>query len=167
MFSHPYSVRPLRTGGRAREPCWFSVARNISRKQTSNKCSNLFLPNFWGRPFWSFLEMVGSRPNRPLRTPGLLLRPVISLGDLLQLWHPTSHLHWRSRAMIRQSLHSPPHWGPQFLDPDIFRTESPSSTVRHKSPSQQILKSKHVLESQGDVLEKSQGRHITKIQFKG
>ena len=118
-------------------------------------------------PFWSFLEMAGSRPDRPLRTPGLLLRPVISLGDLLQLWHPTSHLHWGSRAMIRQSLHSPPHWGPQFLDPDIFRTESPSSTVRHKSPSQQILKNKHVLESQGDVLEKSQGRHITKIQFKG
>ena len=57
--------------------------------------------------------------------------------------------------------------GPQFLDLDIFRTESPSSTVRHESPSQQILKSKHVLESQGDVLEKSQGRHITKIQFKG
>ena len=69
--------------------------------------------------------------------------------------------------MIRQSLHSPPHWSPQFLDPDIFRTESPSSTVRHKSPSQQILKSKHVLESQGEVLEKSQGKHITKIQFKG
>ena len=40
-------------------------------------------PNFWGRPFWSFLEMAGSRPDRPLRTPGLLLRPVISLGDLL------------------------------------------------------------------------------------
>ena len=80
---------------------------------------------------------------------------------------PLSHLHWRDHAMIRQSLHSPPHWSPQFLDPDIFRTESPSSTVRHKSPSQQILKCKHVLESQGDVLEKSQGRHITKIQFKG
>ena len=124
-------------------------------------------PKFLGPPFLAFLEMVGSRPDRPLRTPGLLLRPVISLGDLLQLWHPTSHLHWRDHAMIRQSLHSPPHWGPQFLDLDIFRTESPSSTVRHESPSQQILKSKHVLESQGDVLEKSQGRHITKIQFKG
>ena len=84
--------------------------------------------------------MAGSCPNRPLRTPGLLLRPVISLGDLLQLWHPTSHLHWGSRAMIRQSLHSPPHWGPQFLDPDIFRTESPSLTVRHETPSPQILK---------------------------
>ena len=127
----------------------------------------LLTPNFWGRPFWSFLEMAGSHPDRPLRTLGLLLRPVISLGDLLQLWHPTSHLHWGSRAMIRQSLHSPPHWDPQFLDPDIFRTESPFSTVCHESPSQQILKSKHVLESQGDVLEKSQGRHITKIQFKG
>ena len=124
------------------------------------------LTNFLRRPL-AFLEMAGSRPDRPLRTPGLLLRPVISLGDLLQLWHPTSHLHWRYNAMIRQSLHSPPHWSPQFLDPDIFRTESPSSTVRHKSPSQQILKSKHVLESQGDVLETSQGRHITKIQFKG
>ena len=67
--------------------------------------------------------------------------------------------------MIRQSLHSPSQWGPQFLDPDIFRTESPSSTVRHKSPSQQIFKIKHVLESQGDVLEKSQGRHITKRKF--
>ena len=69
--------------------------------------------------------------------------------------------------MIRQSLHSPSNWGPQFLDLDIFRTESPSSTVRHESPSQQIFEIKHVLESQGDVLEKSQGRHITKIQFKG
>ena len=68
--------------------------------------------------------------------------------------------------MIRQSLHSPPHWSDQFLDLDMFRTESPSSTVRHESPSQQILKSKHVLESQGDVLEKSQGRYKTKIPFK-
>ena len=118
-------------------------------------------------PFLTFLEMVGSRPDRPLRTPGLLLRPAISLGDLRQLWHPTSHLHWRDHAMIRQSLHSLPHWSPQFLDLDIFRTESPSSTVHHESPSQQILKSKHVLESQGDVLEKSKGRHITKVQFKG
>ena len=71
--------------------------------------------------------------------------------------------------MIRQSLHSPPNWAFSFwfLDLDIFRTESPSSAVRHESPSQQILSSKHVLESQGDVLEKSQGRHITKIKFKG
>ena len=68
--------------------------------------------------------------------------------------------------MIRQPLHSPPHWA-LSLDLDIFRTESPSSTVRHESPSQQILESKHVLESQGDDLETSQGRHITKIQFKG
>ena len=150
-------------------PCRISdySASNCAARRRHPSPSSPLTPNFWGRPFWSFLEMAGSRPDRPLRTPGLLLRPVISLGDLLQLWHPTSHLHWGSRAMIRQSLHSPPHWGPQFLDPDIFRTESPSSTVRHKSPSQQILKSKHVLESQGDVLEKSQGRHITKIQFKG
>ena len=74
--------------------------------------------------------MAGSRPDRPLRTPGLLLRPATSLEGLLQLWHPPSHLHWRDHAMIRQPLHSPPHWGPQFLDLDIFRTESPSSTVR-------------------------------------
>ena len=112
-------------------------------------------------------EMAGSRPDRPLRIPGLLLRPAVSLGDLRQLWHPTSHLYWRDHAMIRQSLHSPPHGGPQFLDLDIFRTESPSLTVRHETPSPQILKNKHVLESQGDVLEKSQGRYITKIQFKG
>ena len=72
--------------------------------------------NFLGPPFLAFLEMAGSRPDRPLRTPGLLLQPAISLGDLRQLWHPTSHLHWRDHAMIRQSLHSPPHWSPQFLD---------------------------------------------------
>ena len=124
-------------------------------------------PKFLWAPFLGLSRngRFSSRP--PPQNPGIVARPVISLGDLLQLWHPTSHLHWRYHVMIRQSLHSPPHWSPQFLDPDIFRTESPSSTVRHKSPSQQILKCKHVLESQGDVLEKSQGRHITKIQFGG
>ena len=107
-----------------------------------------------GRPFFSLSRngRFSSRP--PPQNPGIVATASY------QPWRPTaalvpplSHLHWRDHAMIRQSLHSPPHWGPQFLDPDIFRTESPSSTVRHKSPSQQILKTKHVLESQGDVLE--------------
>ena len=53
-----------------------------------------FLTNFLGLPYMAFLEMVGSRRDRPHRTPGLLLRSAISLGDLRQLWHPTpSHLH--------------------------------------------------------------------------
>ena len=128
----------------------------------------LLSPNF---SISSILELTlrngrfSSRP--PPQNPGIALTARHRLWRPTAELNPTSHLHWGSRAMIRQSLHSPPHWGPQFLDPDIFRTESPSSTVRHESPSQQILKSKHVLESQGDVLEKSQGRHITKIQFKG
>ena len=42
-------------------------------------------PQFFGVALLAFLEMVGSRPDRPLRTPGLLLRPAISLGDLQQL----------------------------------------------------------------------------------
>ena len=61
-------------------------------------------PHFFGLLFLVFLEMAGSRCDRPLRTAGLLLRPAIRLGDLQQLWRPASHLHWRDRAMIRQSL---------------------------------------------------------------
>ena len=69
--------------------------------------------------------------------------------------------------MIRQLLNSPHIGALSFWIFDIFRTESPSSTVRHESLSQQILESKHVLESQGNVLESSQGIYITKIPFKG
>merc|ERR1712070_490162 len=74
--------------------------------------------------FHPSLKMVGSRPDRPLRTPGLLeleLRPAISLGDP---WRPavvlTPHISFalegypeRSCPIIRQSrsirYHSPPH----------------------------------------------------------
>ena len=122
--------------------------------------------NFFG-PFWPFSKgRFSSRP--PPQNPGIVAT------TSYQPWRPTAALAPHISFALGISCHdttvapfaSP--LGPQlFLDLDIFRTESPSSTVRHKSPSQQILKSKHVLESQGDVLEKSQGRHITKIQFKG
>ena len=42
-----------------------------------------------------------------------------------------------------------------------------SSTDRQASPSERILKNKDVLESQDADLEKSQGKHITKLLFKG
>ena len=124
-------------------------------------------PKFLGPPFLVLSRngRFSSRP--PPQNPGIVATASY------QPWRPTAALAPHISFALGISCHdttvapfaSP--WGPQFLDPDIFRTESPSSTVRHKSPSQQILKCKHVLESQGDVLEKSQGRHITKIQFKG
>ena len=45
--------------------------------------------------------------------------------------------------------------------------EPPSSTDRQASSFERILKSKDVLEIQDADLEKSQGKHITKLLFKG
>ena len=58
------------------------------------------------------------------------------------------------------------------LDPEkenwlLGNLEPPSSTDRQASSFERILKSKDVLEIQDADLEKSQGKHITKLLFKG
>ena len=130
-------------------------------------------PQFFGaagRPFWPFSKWPVLVTTAPPLNPGIVATA------RYQPWRPTAalapHISFELERSCPDTTAAPfaSPLGLQFLafgSLGIFRTESPSSMVRHESPSQQILKSKHVLESQGDVLEKPQGRHIMKIPFKG